>query len=190
MPRKYLSRWLLPTRKWLIHNRWLKPIAPLITARALWRLAPHSVGGGVFVGAFAGLIPGPFQVISAILFALIFRVNLPVSVAFTFYSNPITIVPLYLLALKIGTTFLPSSLSTVPDFPALTNWHILTWCEEVLSWFGHLGWPFVVGLLVLAATIGTVGYFLVQLIWRVDVSRRLKKRRNRQTEELQVREEF
>ncbi len=48
----------------------------------LWHLHRRSVAGGVAVGLFTGLIPGsnPVQFFFAALFAIVFKVNLPVAV--------------------------------------------------------------------------------------------------------------
>ena len=52
---------------------------------------------------FAGLIPGsnPVQFLAASLCAIGFRVNLPIAVFVTLYSNPLTILPLYYAAFLI-----------------------------------------------------------------------------------------
>ena len=62
------------------------------------------MAGGVAAGLFAGLIPGsnPVQFFFAALFAIAFKVNLPVAVVTTLYSNPLTIVPIYIAAYAIG----------------------------------------------------------------------------------------
>jgi uncharacterized protein (DUF2062 family) len=63
----------------------------------LWHLHRRSVAGGFAVGMFAGLVPGsnPVQFAVAALMAIGFKVNLPIAVIVTLYSNPLTIVPLY-----------------------------------------------------------------------------------------------
>ena len=66
---------------------------------------------------FTGLIPGsnPVQFTAAALFAVLFRVNLPVAVIVTLYSNPFTIVPLYYLAFKLGQLALRDSDALLPS---------------------------------------------------------------------------
>ena len=70
----------------------------------LWHLNRRSVAGGVAVSMFTGLVPGsnPVQFAAAAIVSTIFRVNLPVAVFVTLYTNPFTIVPLYYLAYKLG----------------------------------------------------------------------------------------
>ena len=55
---------------------------------ALWHLNRRSVAGGFAAGLFCGLIPGPLQMGGAALVALWLRVNLPVALATTLYTNP------------------------------------------------------------------------------------------------------
>jgi hypothetical protein len=69
----------------------------------LWHLNRRSAAGGVAVGMFCGLIPGPLQMLGAGIAAVLFRVNLPTALLTTLYTNPLTIVPLYLVAYKIGS---------------------------------------------------------------------------------------
>jgi len=86
-------------RKFLPHHdavksyRWLKPFGSRLQHPNLWHLHRRSVAGGVAIGLFCGLIPGPLQMISAALLAVLLRVNLPVAAFTTLYTNPFTIVP-------------------------------------------------------------------------------------------------
>src|SRR5512142_2270877 len=92
----------LPNHESIRQHRWLGPVRHLLHHPNLWHLHRRSVAGGVAIGLFCGLIPGPLQMISAALLAVLLRVNLPVAVFTTLYTNPFTIVPLYLLAYEIG----------------------------------------------------------------------------------------
>ncbi|WP_018151530.1 DUF2062 domain-containing protein [Leeia oryzae] len=179
MPRKQLRRWLQPTRDFIAHNRFLKPLSPVLSHDKLWRLTPHSIGGGIVAGAFAGLIPGPLQIVSAIVLSVIFRVNMPVAVAFTFYSNPITIIPIYLAALTIGS-WITHDVSKQPvDFPDLHHLSFHQWSDAITTWLSHMGWPFVIGLFCIASVIGVTGYCLVQIIWRLHVYFRIQSRKRK-----------
>src|SRR5690348_18499421 len=103
MPRKFFRR-LLPSHDSIRDNRHIARLGPWIQHPNLWHLHRRSVAGGVAVGLFTGLIPGsnPVQFTAAALLAVAGRVNLPVAVLVTLYSNPLTIVPLYYLAFKLG----------------------------------------------------------------------------------------
>ena len=54
---------------------------------ALWHLNRRSAAGGVAVGLFCGLIPGPLQMLGAGIACVLFRVNLPVSLVTTLYTE-------------------------------------------------------------------------------------------------------
>jgi uncharacterized protein (DUF2062 family) len=80
----------------------------------LWCVNRKSVPGAVAIGLFCGLIPGPLQMIGALLFAIALRKNIPVSLLVTLYTNPITIVPLYLLAYGYGQLPLGATHGAMP----------------------------------------------------------------------------
>ena len=106
--RKLFKR-LLPDHRSVSENRWLRPFASTLLHPRLWHLNRHSAAGAVAVGMFCGLIPGPFQMPGAALLCVLFRVNLPLALITTLYSNPLTIVPLYLAAFAIGMLVQPAS---------------------------------------------------------------------------------
>src|SRR3954471_12439277 len=103
MARKFFRRFV-PSHEAMAANRHLARFGTLLRHHNLWHLHRRSVAGGVAVGMFAGLIPGsnPVQFTVAALLAVLFRVNLPIAMIVTLYSNPFTIVPLYYLAFKLG----------------------------------------------------------------------------------------
>src|SRR5687767_11322065 len=115
MPRK-LFRKFLPSHDSIKQNRHVARLGPWLQHHNLWHLHRRSVAGGVAAGLFAGLIPGsnPVQFLAASLLAIGFKVNLPIAVAVTLYSNPFTIVPLYYAAFKIGQVALFRSDSDLP----------------------------------------------------------------------------
>ena len=102
MPRKYFRKYL-PDHETIREHRHLRWFRPLLKHPNLWHLNRHSVAGGVAVGMFGGLIPGPVQMLTAAVLAIVFRVNLPVAVFATLYTNPITWGPLILAAYAIGS---------------------------------------------------------------------------------------
>ncbi len=168
---KNFLRKRLPRHDALKDNRWLKPFGNWFNSPYLWHLHRRSVAGGVALGLFCGLIPGPLQMISAALLAVLFRVNLPVALFATLYTNPFTIVPLYLLAYRIGMWVEGSPLPDVPHaFPSLH-------ADGLWGWLAGLGKPLLIGLPLLATSLAMTGYFAVLFVWRVTV---VLKWRNRQ----------
>lgn len=64
---RHLLRKFLPSHDTVQNQRWLKPFGRWLHYPNLWYLNRRSVPGGVAVGMFCGLVPGPLQMISAAL---------------------------------------------------------------------------------------------------------------------------
>ena len=105
--------------------------------------------------------------LGAALMAVLFRVNLPVAILTTLYTNPFTIVPLYYVAYQLGTyvtgqgKVLTATRFTVPEL----DWH--NWFSVMLNWIISLGKPFAIGLPLLAILLAMLGYIFVRLGWRI-----------------------
>lgn len=167
MARKFLRKYL-PSHESIRGNRHVARFGSLLHHPNLWHLNRKSVSGGVAAGMFAGLVPGsnPVQFAAAAMLAIAFRVNLPVAVVVTLYTNPFTIVPLYVLAYEIGSLFFASNQAALSYPPAVDWWQIGASIEAYFAWLLALGKPLALGLLVLAAGLAIVGYVAVQLAWR------------------------
>src|SRR5262249_44156028 len=177
-----LFRRFLPSHDSVKDNRYIAWCGPWLQHHNLWHLHRRSVAGGVAVGMFTGLIPGsnPVQFTAAALLAIAFRVNLPVAVLITLYSNPFTIVPLYYLAFKLGQLVLLQSGGDVPSV-TLELWDksIGEWLPAVLEWLKSLGKPLLVGIPLLAVLLAPVGYLAVDWGWRLYVRCAWQRRRAR-----------
>ncbi|MEW5789545.1 MAG: DUF2062 domain-containing protein [Pseudomonadota bacterium] len=180
MPRKYFRKYL-PDHETMRDHKHLRWARPLLKHPNLWHLNRHSVAGGVACGLFGGLIPGPVQMVTAAILAVIFRVNLPVAVVTTLYTNPLTWGPLILAAYAVGSLitggngapaaaleFEWGNQSLAEFFPAF--WH----------WLMGLGETFLIGSLILASVLAVLGYVLVQLGWRLYLLAYLRRRKQRQ----------
>lgn len=178
--RKFLHGFL-PHHETVKNHRWLRPFGSWLHHPNLWHLHRRSVAGGVAVGLFCGLIPGPLQMISAALLAVLLRINLPVAVFVTFYSNPFTIVPLYLLAFELGAWVSGAGNGAAlakRSFPEV-NWQ--DWPGELWGWLATLGKPFLIGLPLLAVALAITGYFAVRVAWRLAVVLKWRARIRRRT---------
>jgi uncharacterized protein (DUF2062 family) len=175
--RKFFKRYL-PSSDSVQHNRWLSPFGTWLYHPNLWHLHRRSVAGGVAIGLFCGLIPGPLQMIAAALLAVSFRANLPVALVTTLYTNPFTIVPLYVVAYELGAwvSGIHSGVAVQPPFPGL-HWHNLM--HELWDWMVMLGEPLLIGLPLLAAGFAIIGYFVVRVAWRVAVILKWRARRQK-----------
>ena len=131
---------------------------------------------------FSGLIPGsnPVQFFFAALFSIAFKVNLPVAVATTLYSNPLTIVPIYIAAYAIGALVTGNGGGSMPRAELhLMDKPVQDWIPAMIDWVVSLGKPLLVGLLLLGILLSTGGYFLVRGAWRLHTIHEWRKRSRR-----------
>ncbi len=165
----------LPDQDSIRKHRWLQPVHHWFHHPNLWHLNRRSVAGGVALGLFCGLIPGPLQMLSAALLAVWLRVNLPVALFTTLYTNPFTIVPLYLFAYEIGV-LVGGGGGAAREAPAFSQMHWQDWHTAVWGWLQALGEPLLIGLPLLACLLALIGYVTVRLLWRATVVRRWRRR--------------
>ena len=179
MPRKFFRRHL-PTHATVLENPWVARFGARLQHPNLWHLNRHSVAGGVAVGLFAGLIPGPLQMLGALLLAVPLHVNLPVALLVTLYTNPLTIIPLYVLAYQYGSLLIGEHAGEVAVKAFEMDWlHLADSMSALSEWCLALGKPLAVGLPALALTLAGAGYFAVKFAWRLQVALAWRTRRAR-----------
>ena len=193
MARKLLKR-ILPEQETIEQNKLLRALGPWVLHPAVWTLHRRSVAGGVAAGLFCGLFPAPFQMLGAAIASFLFHWNLPVAVATTLYTNPITFIPLYVVALKIGIALLNAIVpaqqlggTTVAAFPPPPDFE---WAAPLQSfvalgeWALGMGWPLIVGVFTLAAGLAVMGYLVTRIGWNIWVRYEVVQRRKRRTRRL------
>lgn len=180
--RKHFKKYL-PDHEVIRANRMLSMFGDTLMHPRLWHLNRHSAAGAVAVGLFCGLIPGPFQMLSAAVLCIAFRFNLPLALFTTLYTNPLTIVPLYLVAFGLGKLVVGSFGSgNAGEFVAPPQWgdsSLWTWLRSLVEWMAGLGAPLGLGLILLASLLAFAGYFLVHTAWRIYLVRAWRARRGR-----------
>jgi uncharacterized protein (DUF2062 family) len=168
MPRRLIARWtesLQPGIDRITSNPSVQKYFPALADPDLWHLNRRSAARAVAIGLFCGLIPGPLQVVSAIVCCLVIRAHFPLAVVTTLYTNPLTIVPLYVIAYEYGRLFFPDAAPAAAwSLPAHAG--LADWFPALLQWMAALGRPLAVGLVLLAATLAVVGWVVVRLAWR------------------------
>jgi len=181
MPRKHFRKYL-PTHASITGNRHIARFGPWLRHHNLWHLHRRSVAGGFAVGLFAGLIPGPLQILGGVLLSILFRVNLPVAAITTVYTNPLTIVPLYFVAYHYGALVTGGNGQDAAISPFSTeglSWS--EWLPALFDWMATLGKPLAVGLPLLGLTLAAIGYLLVDNAWKLYVRLAWRKRGRRPT---------
>lgn len=172
-------RKFLPDHEAIRNNRWLAPFESTLLHPRLWHLNRHSAAGAVAAGMFCGLIPGPLQMLGAAICAVVFRVNLPLAMLTTFYTNPFTIVPLYIVAFTLGQWVLPGEGKGFVPPPEPGEEGLFAWMRALIDWMIGLGAPLAFGLVLLASGLALAAYFLVRMAWRIHLIRAWRTRGRR-----------
>lgn len=180
MPRKFFRKYL-PDHAQVRGHPWAQRFGPLLRHPNLWHLNRHSVAGGLAAGLFGGLIPGPVQILTAAVLAILFRVNLPVAVAATLLTNPFTWPFIIVAALAIGRAVTGAENEVVAKFEF--DWAGQDWSAFLpllWQWLKGLGEAYLIGNLILAVAAAVLGYGAVQAGWRLYILAYLRRRKRRQ----------
>jgi uncharacterized protein (DUF2062 family) len=181
MPRKFFRKYV-PEAAAVREHRLVAMFGKLLHHPNLWHLNRDSVAGAVAIGLFSGLVPGPLQMLTALLLVIALHRNLPVALLMTFYTNPFTIVPLYLLAYAYGSLLLGLNQPQPKIEHFEMDWgHLIDSMWRLFDWMLALGKPLAVGLVALALTLAFLGYWAVQLGWRAYVVLAWRARRRRRS---------
>ena len=135
----------------------------------LWHLNRRSVSGAFGAGLFFAFVPVPFQMILAAAAAIIFRINLPLSVVLVWITNPVTIPAIFYFAYLVGSW----TLGTPPQ---------ATEFELTIKWFGAslngIWKPLLLGSFICGTVSGIAGYVTIRLFWRWSIIKQWKERRS------------
>ena len=165
-------------RHQLLHRPGLAWLGAWLDQPAYWSLNRRKVAQGVALGLFTGLLPGPPKRLFTLLLALPLRVNLPAALLATLYCNPLTILPLYFLAYSCGLLLLGDpAAGTMSQPPVWDEQPLWQWGRQLLHWLLALGWPLLLGLLVMGLALSVLGYVVIMLGWRCAVVRNWKRRK-------------
>ena len=161
-----MNRWKhkLPTREKIFESRLFKPFARWFDDEHFWAFERESIARAGAVGLYCGMMPTPTQFVFAFICAYLLRVHLPVSLFSTLYTNPLTLVPLYILAYEIGFWLLHGSENhadlIMPQFGNEQFWH------DFGRWAAAFGTPLALGVLLMGSVFSVIGYIGVQFFWR------------------------
>lgn len=169
MSPRHLLRRYLGRRDQLLRTRTLGWLGDRLHDPELWHLGRRSVAGGVGLGCFLAFVPLPIQMAIGALLALLMRVNLPVTIAAIWITNPLTMGPIFLFAFKVGAwiTGRESHLTAITFEPSFSG---------ILTTFNEIWVQLAVGCFVCGVSLGAIGNLSVRWLWRAHL---LYKRRQR-----------
>ena len=146
---------------------YLRPFRFVLSHPVYFAANRKSVAGGLWVGLFIAFTPIPGHTVLAILAALLLRVNIPVAAVAVWVTNPLTVVPVFYLAYRLGCAMM---IIPVQSFPEEFSWNWVT-TEFIDIWK-----PLWFGSLILATSIASTGYILISVVWRLLTAYRYRRR--------------
>lgn len=167
--RPYLKR-IMPERRHIQGHKHLQIFGDILHDPNVFHLTRRSAAGAAAVGLFLAFMPVPGQMVLAALAAILFRINLPLSVVFVWISNPITIPPMFFLAYKTGSFLL--------NEPARNIQFELSfgWLSEI---FSEIWQPLLLGCFSLGTLSAIVGYISIRLLWRLAIISKWEERKKK-----------
>lgn len=176
MAKKFVKRYIPDVHK-IRHHRHLRFFGNLLQDPNLWHLNRHSVAGAVAIGLFMAFIPVPFQMVPAAAFAIWLRVNLPISVALVWLTNPFTMPPVFFFSYKVGAWILQRPTKPV-TFGISDSTFELSW-TWITTEFGHIWQPLLLGSIIIGIFASLAGYWGMRAFWRLHVIREWEKRKRK-----------
>lgn len=165
MPKRFINKYL-PHASTITHHRSLRWLGPLLQDSNLWHLNRRSVASAVFAGVFAGFIPLPMQMLLATFLAIYFHGNLPLSIVFTWISNPLTYAPIYYLCYRLGLILIGQDYN-----PSGIEWNLEVMLESIAL-------PLMIGCVFSGIVFGALGYGAVRVLWRLHIQHQWFKRKS------------
>jgi uncharacterized protein (DUF2062 family) len=166
MPKRTLRKWI-PTPAALRKQKALHIFGDWIYEGNLWHLNRYSASMGFFVGLFMAFMPIPGQMIVAAAMAVWLRCNLPLSVSLVWITNPVTMPPIFFFAYELGAFLLGENTQAL-NFELSFEWLFTT--------LGAVWQPFLLGCTLFSIGFGALGYFLVDILWKMQVRHKWKER--------------
>ena len=152
----------IPHKKSVESNSIVRVFAEYLQDPNIWHIHRRSSAGGAAIGVFCAFIPLPIQTLSAASLAILFRMNLPISILFSFLTNPVTIPFIFFYSYKLGSSLLgheePPINNIIPD-----NISIIEWFNTI---FLNIWEPLFIGCFILGLISSCIIYFLIRLVWR------------------------
>jgi len=166
MPRGFLRK--ITPRSETLRTHWaLKPFGRFFGDPRLWSLQRRTVAPAFGAGLAICFIPLPIHIPVAAIVAIFGRIHIPTIMLALVAVNPVTIVPAYIVAYKVGVL--------VTGAPQHKFTFHMSW-EWVQHGLGPMWKPFLVGCGLTGALVGLIGYALLDVLWRYNVRKRYRER--------------
>ncbi len=171
MPRRFFRKFGF--KRHTISQKWyLSPVRHLLHNPAYWGIRRKTVVPGFSLGLFIAFTPVPAHTLLGVLLALVLKVNIPATIIGTLLMNPLTFVPMFVLAYRLGLFLL--GLEPQPFEPQLS-----------LEWLTHgfisVWQPLLLGCILCGALASLIGFIGLDLLWRASLANYLAARRRRKS---------
>lgn len=156
-----------PTRR-----RWWK--SPRMLLRTILQLddTPHAIALGTAIGMWIGMTPTVgiqmgLVMLVAFLTRPLFRFNVMAAIVTVYISNPITMIPIYWFNYEVGSLFIEGMVTRDQFSGVMKSEKIQDSWTAALTLVYDLGWPLVIGSLVVATVCSVITYpSMLGLVYR------------------------
>jgi len=138
----------------------------------LWRIDKRSISGGLALGLFVAFTPTiPFQMLLTVCGGLYFRVNLPIALAACWVTNPLTAVPIYTAAWRLGKYIMENA---APAKEAFDAYNIEGKATRII----RQGFYLWTGSLIFSLVSALSANMAVRMLWKLAHKSRHSKKQN------------
>lgn len=154
-----LSIKILRIRRSLRRSKYTRIFGKTIFQYDLWHFSLRSVTLGAGIGTFIAFTPTyGVQIPLSILAALIFKVNLPITILMCLVTNPFTIPFIYYYQAKLGMLILGSEIDI--KLTAIRN------LSDVVSFLIRYSIPLWFGSIITSTVFGSISYLFTFIMYR------------------------
>ena len=172
MPRRIFKKFAFNRHE--VARQWfMSPFRHLLHDPRLWGVQRRRVVPAFALGLFIAFMPFPGHTLMAVLIALALRINIPVAAVSTWVSNPATMGPMYYVAYKLGSWLLNAEVKPF-GFEMSFDW--------VAHTFVTIWQPMLLGSVLLGATAAFIGYFTLNLLWRLSLANYKSRKRKQRSD--------
>jgi uncharacterized protein len=152
------------------NKRWLSWLGHRLHDPNLWHFGRRSVSKAAGIGFLVAFFPIPIHMLIVVPLAVLCGINLPVLIAAMWITNPITWVPAFYFAYRVGVAFTGESVRALDTLHLSADWGSL---QHAL---GEIWLPLFLGSAICGVVFGALGYLTVEAVWRYSVGRRWRAR--------------